>query len=325
MQVKYNLCILCKSDNIQNFSVNEMMFGSRKPYTYSRCIECNTLFRNDCLASESDLYPTNYYSFREDRLNFKEIARKFLYKYSIAGSLNKLLFLNRFFSKIFDDKSALAIKGIIESSDKILDIGCGNGQLITALATIYRSKQFTGVDPYINRSIEKLSNCFLLKQTLFTLNDKFDLIMMNHSFEHMSNSKNVLNHLSEILKPGGTIIIRIPVCDNFIYSKFQENWVQLDAPRHEVIFSENSLIRLLSETNLILVNSYSDSRPFSYIASEMFSRNIALTDSKSFFRSRFQNILNYKYWLKFNKANRITKRLNELNWGDQRVFLITHK
>ncbi|MGC8006318.1 class I SAM-dependent methyltransferase, partial [Salmonella enterica] len=60
----------------------------------------------------------------------------------------------------------------------------------------------------------------------------FDVIMYNHSFEHLSNPVEHLQQAYRSLKSSGKLIIRIPTVSSFAWTKYGVNWVQLDAPRH---------------------------------------------------------------------------------------------
>lgn len=316
-------CPICNSINIENFQSREMMFGNRSIYNYSYCHNCITIFYNDLVLNSEELYPTNYYSFRKSTITIKEKIRSKIYEYSIRGTMGKLGYFSSLFSKIFNDKSAEALFGIIESSKHILDIGCGNGDLIKTLAKIYKAKSFIGIDPYLTHDSTISENCKIIKSELTNENiGQFDLIIMNHSFEHMDNPLEILNNLKNIILPGAIIVIRIPVCDSYFFHKYKSNWVQLDSPRHKFIFSNFSMSSILTNNGFKLIHNYSDSRSFSYIASEMFLNNIALTDKRSFYKGRLKNFISAKYFLSHLKGNKLVKKINQLNWGDQRVFYI---
>src|SRR4029078_7219236 len=80
--------------------------------------------------------------------------------------------------------------------------------------------------------------------------DKFDCIMMHHSFEHMEHEKPVLAKAKKLLKPGGTILIRIPIYSKPLLEKYGINLASLDAPRHFYVHSVKSMNILVKEAGL---------------------------------------------------------------------------
>lgn len=87
----------------------------------------------------------------------------------------------------------------------------------------------------------------MVKGTIHDIEGEFDLIMFHHSLEHMSEQRGVLARVRKLLATGGWCLIRLPVVPNDAWQEFRENWVQLDAPRHEIIHSVDSLTRLAGE------------------------------------------------------------------------------
>lgn len=317
-----NKCLICDSSMLNSLSPLEMMFGTRVSYKYVYCRNCDTVQFCDVEKESQNDYPENYYSFRETNVSLWERVRSSIYNTSVKGVFDKLFLFNRIAAKIFDEKSAYAVKGIIESSNSILDIGCGSGDLIYSFSKIFKDKKFVGLDSFIAKSKERSENCSILKEDVLNHKNCYDLILLNHSFEHMDNPYNICSKLTELLNPGGIICIRIPVCDSFFYKKYGVNWVQLDAPRHKFIYSNKSFDILMKKSNLKVIHSYSDSKTFSYMASEMYKQNISLVDPESFFQNRIKQLFNFSYYKHIFKGKKIVERMNEMNFGDQRVYII---
>lgn len=317
-----NKCLICKSSLLDPLNPIEMMFGTRISYKYVYCRNCETVQYCDFDKESENDYPENYYSFRETNVSVWERVRSSLYIISVKGVFNKLLFFNKIAAQIFDEKSAYAVKGIIESSNSILDIGCGNGELIYSFSKIFKNKKFVGLDPFIAKSKVRSNNCKILKEDVLDHGNCYDLILLNHSFEHMNNPYEICSKLTELLNPGGIICVRIPVCDSYFYKKYNINWVQLDAPRHKFIYSNKSFEILMRKSNLRVIHCYSDTKVFSYMASEMYKQNISLVDSKSFFQNRIKQLFNFSYYKFLFTGNKIVERMNKMNFGDQRVYVI---
>lgn len=324
-ELKFKECPLCNNPNLVHLFPKEMMYGTRIEYLYSKCNKCITLFYNDKLDEEKVLYTDNYYSFRKNKTSIFERIRYLIYQLSVKGSLNKWLFFNRFFESLIDENSAKAISGILENSKKVLDVGCGSGELLKSLSKIYPKKYFFGIDPFLSSDIIYSDSCKIYKNDLFSFNESnFDLIMLNHSFEHMDNPLEVFSQIYDKLSQNGIVVLRIPVCDSYLFNHFKEKWVQLDAPRHKFILSNNSINLLLEKIGFDLIYCFSDSRAFSFMASEGYNKNLSLREN-SFFKGRIRNIFNIHYHLSVLKAKNQAKKINALNYGDQRVYYIKKK
>jgi len=321
MNIK-NKCRICESSSLESLNPIEMMFGTRVSFKYVYCKDCETIQFCDSDKITQNDYPENYYSFRETNVSVWERVRTALYIISVKGVFKKLFFLNKIAAKLFDEKSAYAVKGIIENSKSVLDIGCGNGDLIYSFSKIFKEIFFIGLDPYIAKSKERSKNCKILKEDVLNHEKCYDLILLSHSFEHMDNPYQICSKLTELLNPGGFIIIRIPVCDSYFFYKYNINWVQLDAPRHKYIYSNKSFDILMKKSNMRVIHSYSDSKVFSYIASEMYKQNISLVDPKSFYQNRIKQLFNLSYYKYLFSGKKIVERMNEMNYGDQRVYVI---
>jgi 2-polyprenyl-3-methyl-5-hydroxy-6-metoxy-1,4-benzoquinol methylase len=76
----------------------------------------------------------------------------------------------------------------------------------------------------------------------------FDAITMSHVIEHVHDPAALLRTAYSLLKPGGLLYLDTPNLDSPGRCVFGANWPGLDPPRHLVIFSRESLERLLADT-----------------------------------------------------------------------------
>jgi ubiquinone/menaquinone biosynthesis C-methylase UbiE len=120
---------------------------------------------------------------------------------------------------------------------KILDIGCGTGNIISLL----RNKaEVYGVD-YSAEAVRiaknrKLNNIYLSNAEYLPFGNKnFDLVLMLDLLEHVPDDKIVLNEAHRVLKSGGFIIITVPANKN-LYDI---------ALSHYRRYSKNELINLI--------------------------------------------------------------------------------
>lgn len=99
-------------------------------------------------------------------------------------------------------------------SGKILDVGCGNGNLFTLLPK--NKYELYGVDFSQNMIIEAKSKC---RNATFSVadaemlpfdDDSFDIVVCNASFHHYIHPDRVLEEMRRVLKDGGKLLIGDP-------------------------------------------------------------------------------------------------------------------
>ena len=242
-------CRICGQNKIFSSLVSKDFFlGSKEEYGYVFCPICNSLSIEDIPGDLSDLYK-NYYSFSPPSpiswLKFQ------IYKYIISKSN----FISKFFCSILQNQEDLPIKSIepikIQKNSRILDVGCGSGTLLCLLDKM-GFNNCIGIDPYLEKDINYSTGLSIKKQDFFDLNEKFDLIMFHHVFEHFSNPKDVIKQVHKLLSKNGICIIRIPDVDSYSFSRYKENWFSIHAPFHLFLPSKNAMEMLVKDTGLII-------------------------------------------------------------------------
>jgi predicted SAM-dependent methyltransferase len=305
------LCRVCQSPFSNEFTFREMMFGFRDEFIYYECSRCGCLQIEEVPADIVKYYPPYYYSFN---LKTPELKKKVT---GIAGIIDQLLLKKR------ERKSRRQLQGYlspmnISRQDKILDVGCGKGEVICRLFNMgYESVQ--GSDIFLPKDINYDFGVKVSKKPLQEIEQNtFDLIMMHHVFEHMAHPEEELRECFRILKNKSFLMIRIPV-KGFAWEKYKENWVQLDPPRHFFIHTLESMNLLAEETGFDIRNVVFDSTAFQFEGSELYKRNIPLyhPDTHEFYPSK--TILSKQQRSDFKKQ---AKNLNDSKRGDQAIFYL---
>ncbi len=304
----------------------EMMFGTRAIYQYFICTNCGVLQIHTPIEDSNLLYPTNYRSFSSAKNSLAAKVKRILIKNSVANELG----IGNFFSRRFNmgaHMAARSLKNRIKKNTKILDVGCGSGELIEALSSLGFTN-VSGVDPYIENDVNR--NGWSIKKAFITELDnfnKYDVIMLHHSFEHMANPEQVLNKIQQLLKPNGICLIRIPVADSYAFEHYQENWVQLDAPRHVFLHTNKSMQILAGKTGLKVDEITNDSINFSFIGSEQYKKGISMAAKESYFKPFYKKIFS-KSIFTLEELNHFSKKANQVNSegkGDQRIYILKLK
>lgn len=104
---------------------------------------------------------------------------------------------------------------------KILDMGCGYGQLAFELARRMQTSQVVGIDVNMEdirlaNAIKKhlnIDNCSFIRgyfeRNTFS-NEEFDCIIMGEVLEHVQDDAKVVGEANRILRKGGIIIVVVP-------------------------------------------------------------------------------------------------------------------
>lgn len=104
---------------------------------------------------------------------------------------------------------------------RILDVGCGNGNLFTLLPD--GKYELYGVDFSQNMIDEAKKNC--KTSATFSLadaenlpfdDDTFDIIVCNASFHHYTHPNTVLREMNRVLKPNGKLLIGDPYVPSLV-------------------------------------------------------------------------------------------------------------
>ena len=141
-------------------------------------------------------------------------------------------------------------KKLIKGSE-ILDFGCERGDFIKLTHKI--SKRSVGIE--LNRKNSEYLNSIGIKcvNKLSELNeDKFDLITLNHVFEHLNDPINILAELQKYLKDDGTIIIEVPHARDILLETFNLKFIKNFTffPEHLILHTRESLEKFTRNSGL---------------------------------------------------------------------------
>jgi hypothetical protein len=298
MTIPRHTCRICNTTDIHPIFVGrEMMFGTREEFEYFKCNTCGCLQLTDIPKNLGKYYPSDYTphalpeATKQGRNWFTRIMQKQRCRTALFGKHYKV---NSILKLIVDLPSALygspnevssvdhliSKVGLKSFDDPILDVGCGIYSNWLASLEELGFTELLGVDPLI--SGDQNYGCIrIARSELCDVPGKFSLITLHHSLEHISNQEATLIQIEKHLARDGICVIRIPIIPSRVWEEYGTNWVELDTPRHIYLHSLKSLNLLAKNAGLEVFDIQYDTTAFEFYGSEMYARDIPLTDKNS--------------------------------------------
>jgi 2-polyprenyl-3-methyl-5-hydroxy-6-metoxy-1,4-benzoquinol methylase len=130
----------------------------------------------------------------------------------------------------------------LKKSDTILDYGCGNGVFVSFLrACGYQN--VVGFDPFFAD----------YAQAPTTL---FDCVVANDVIEHVSSPRSMVAECARRVRPGGLLYIGTADSEPVKMMNTDAYLLVLHQPFHRVIFNQDTLIKLVNETEMTLITTW---------------------------------------------------------------------
>jgi SAM-dependent methyltransferase len=303
-------CKFCNKELKSKFSLEEKMFQTNEEFEYFECDNCKSLQISTIPLNLENYYPKNYYSFSKPKIrkSFKEKTFNLLITHAIKYRFNKNYLIGSIINIFLRDSFSWITEDIKSFDAKVLDVGTGSGGLLFRMQEIGFTN-LHGIDPFIEKNINSRNIC-VQKKNLESVSETYDVVMLHHVIEHVTNPVQDIKHINRILNDNGVAIIITPIYNNYAWRKYGSNWVQLDVPRHLNIFTVSAMKHILNDTELKISEVFYNSNSFQFLGSEKYIRGLKLSDTINFKKA---NLKEFK-----KKA----KKLNLLNDGDTACFIL---
>ena len=188
-QKTYHLCCLCSSADFEWIATN-FSFGVK----ILRCSKCQ-LIQSEYVSDQAlQDYYSDYY-----RSALTEADIKILRKLAHSQAVSQMEYLTSI------------LPGV--RFNNVLEIGSGLGELAKILAASHGNVYVTEADPQYVKHLksEKSLNCLDggdLRSDNYT--GFFDLLVLSHVLEHLSNPLAMLNDISRVLKQDAYLFVELP-------------------------------------------------------------------------------------------------------------------
>lgn len=213
---------------------------SQEEFNISECSNCGFWFSNPIPKEEK----IGAYYQSEDYISHSNTSKDLIskiYKTVREYTIQKKLKLVKSYSE----------------SGKLLDIGCGTGEFLSACKK--GGYDCLGIEPDNGARSMAINNHGLEVKEEEALSqikeNSIDVVSMWHVLEHVYHLQERVSTIKRILSKNGTVIIAVPNRTSFDAKYYNENWAAYDLPRHLYHFREKDIETLFNQHDLKLVKT----------------------------------------------------------------------
>jgi SAM-dependent methyltransferase len=186
------------------------------------------------------------------------------------------------FRNIFKKRFNL-IKRFKNLPGKVLDIGTSTGVMLD----IFKEKSWEtwGVEPSKSAKVASSKGHKILKGNFEKLDlpeNYFDVVILNHTLEHLENPLFVVRKVKKVLKKGGILFVDVPNFGSLSARISKQYWKLLLPEEHIFHFDKKSLKKLFNKSGFRVIYSgsrsgiFDEANPFFHFYYALRNRKISL-------------------------------------------------
>ena len=131
--------------------------------------------------------------------------------------------------------------------DRLLDIGCNVGNLVAAAIEHGFEAEGVDLDPSAIAHGQSLGRP-VSRTALDELQGPYDVIVMNHVLEHVSDLRPFLGEVDRLLAPGGLFAVQVPCYKGVVPRLMRERWFAWAPDEHVWHFTTDTLPKVVLES-----------------------------------------------------------------------------
>jgi len=150
-------------------------------------------------------------------------------------------------------KKTSSTRAAFHRTERILDVGCGTGELLARIAAKYPSVRLAGLDPVaemLAMAREKLRPEVNLQvgwaNALPWPDGTFDLVVSCNMFHYITHPVQAVGEMERVLRPGGRIVIT-DWCDDYLACRLCNVYLRLVSKAHYKTYRQAECISLLRQ------------------------------------------------------------------------------
>lgn len=324
-------CPACDAEALAGTLVaSESMFGSGEHFTYAECGACGTLRLVTPPEDLAPYYPSDYYSVADDpqtalgrapaRQAASILGRSALGRRRLLARLAHRAAPMRQVRTLMSIYAAVARAPLPQGrAPRVLDVGTGSGAVVYGLS-LAGVTDVEGIDPFApGDRVFDTGARVSARELDDVVEDDWDLVMFHHSLEHVRAPKHDLEQAARRLTSSGSILVRMPTVSSWAFEHYGPHWVQLDPPRHLVLFSRRGVELLAGRCGLRVRSVVDDSTAFQFWGSEQLRRGVPLMSTASHMVSPRRSSFGPAQLARWGRRSR---QLNAQGRGDQAAWLL---
>jgi len=206
-------------------STENVMFLSTECHQLVRCKACGIIY-TDSFGKSQSYAEEDYFTMKNQYVNRWEE-----------------------FCAIFDSLLDKIVR--FKRKGRLLDVGTGVGTLMSVAAKRGFTAQGVEVSEWASAFARKEKGLDVLTGTLEDARfgtESFDVVVINHTLEHVANPRTLLTEVRRILKNDGLLVIGVPNIGSIMARLRGGKWASLRPEEHIWHFTPVTLKRLVAET-----------------------------------------------------------------------------
>jgi SAM-dependent methyltransferase len=170
--------------------------------------------------------------------------------------------MGRSASEAWRDRAGGILGALRTSPRSVLDFGAGEGHFVHALREMGVVTEGVEPSPAGRAAASRLYGLELRSEVSHDLNDRFELVTMVHSLEHVVNPVRTLSGVKALLKPAGMVYIEVPHAGSVDMWWPRRRREILSLPVHLYHFVPATLVRVVEDAGLSVLEQRARWRNF---------------------------------------------------------------